>query len=121
MAFFMGITGFDGAGLSLNGYYLRPTIAYKSNTIFGGDEKLASLMENGLNISFADVLKANLAEVNRLQFVAEDQAVRFAAGETDNIHGVLIAGQKAEIALQLATAIRTKILDAYQEIIRMQI
>jgi len=34
---------------------------------------------------------------------------------------VLIAGQKADIALQLATAVRSKILDAYQEIMRMQI
>ena len=117
----MGITGFESAGLSLNGYYLRPTIAYKVSTIIGGDENLAAMLERSQNVSFTDVLKAGLAQVNELQFEAENQAVRFAAGETDNIHGVLIAGQKAEIALQLATAIRTKILDAYQEIIRMQI
>ena len=117
----MSITNFDGQGLSLNGYYLRPTIAYKTSTIFGGDEKLASMLENGLSVSFADVLKAGLGEVSNLQAEASDLAAKFAAGETDNIHQVLIAGEKADIALQLATAVRSKLLDAYQEIMRMQI
>ena len=117
----MGITNFGSAGLSMNGYYLRPTIAYKGSTIFGGEENSAPLMEKGPEVSFADMLRNGLEEVNRLQSEAESLATRFAAGETDNIHGVLIAGQKAEIAMQLAITIRTKILDAYQEIIRMQL
>ena len=117
----VGIAGADGAGLSLNGYYLRPTLAYKASTIFGGDEKLASALENGMNVSFADILKSGISQVNALQLQADDLATRFAAGETDNIHAVLIAGEKADIAFQLATAIRSKILEAYQEIMRMQI
>lgn len=117
----IGITGADNSGLTINGYYLRPSIAYKANTLFGGDGELASLLEKGFNVSFADVLKAGIAEVNSLQNEADGLSAAFAAGETDNIHEVLIAGQKADIALQLATAVRSKILDAYQEIMRMQI
>ena len=117
----MGLSGVDGKNLSLNGYYLKPTIAYKASTIFGGDEKLASLLENGINVSFTDLLKEGLGQVNSLQLASDDLAAKFAAGETDNIHEVMIAGQKADIALQLATAVRSKILEAYQEIMRMQI
>ena len=117
----MNITGADGASLSLNGYYIRPTVAYKASTIFGGDEKLAGILENGVTISFADYLKASLNEVNGLQLEASDLAAQFAAGETDNIHEVLIASEKADIALQLTTAIRSKIIEAYQEIMRMNI
>ena len=117
----MGVTGAEGMNLSMNGYYIRPTIAYKASTIFGGDEKLASLLEDGVKISFADMLKAGLSEVNGLQKEADDMAALFAAGETDNIHAVLIAGEKADIALQLTTAIRSKILEAYQEIMRINI
>ena len=117
----MGITGADGKNLSLNGYYLKPTIAYKASTIFGGDEKLASMLENGLSVSFTDMLKEGLGQVNSLQLASDDLAARFAAGETDNIHELLIAGQKADVALQLATSIRTKLIEAYQEIMRMQI
>ena len=117
----MSILGIDGTNLSINGYYLRPALAYKASTIFGGDEKIAEALESGFNVSFADLLKAGLGEVNNLQKQSDDLAVKFAAGETDNIHAVLVAGEKADIAFQLATAIRSKILDAYQEIMRMQI
>lgn len=117
----MDLTSADSSGLSLNGYYIKPSLSYKASTIFGGDEQLASLLENGVTVSFADMLKQGLGQVNSLQLESDSLSARFAAGETDNIHEVLIAGQKAEVALQLATAIRSKILDAYQEIMRMQI
>jgi len=116
----MGIPGVNNGDFSINGYYLRPTLAYKASTIFGGDENLNSLIENGLSVSFTDMLKAGIGQVNSLQLESDDLQAKFAAGETDNIHEVLIAGQKAEVALQLATAVRTKILEAYQEIMRMQ-
>jgi flagellar hook-basal body complex protein FliE len=117
----MQITDFDTNSLSINGYYLRPTIAYKTSTIFGGDENLASALDRDVVVSFADIIKTGLNEVNNLQSEADDLAVKFIAGETDNLHEVLIAGEKANVALQLATAIRSKVLEAYQEIMRMQI
>ncbi|MCX7773875.1 MAG: flagellar hook-basal body complex protein FliE, partial [Clostridia bacterium] len=45
----------------------------------------------------------------------------FIAGRTDNIHSVMIAGQKATIALQFVMEVRNKVMDAYQEIMRMQV
>ena len=117
----MPVLGADGQSLSLNGYYLRPTLAYKADTIFGGDYKLTSFTASEPGASFMDMLKAGLDEVNSLQIEAGSLADQFAAGKTDNIHAVLIAGEKADLALQFATAIRSKLLDAYQEIMRMQI
>ena len=108
--------------LSINGYYLRPSLAYKATTIVGGDEELKELLINcGGKMTFTDLLKQSLGEVNSLQFEADDWAEKFASGETDNIHQVMIASEKANIALQLATAVRSKIMDAYSEIMRMQI
>jgi len=117
----MAISNIGGSDISLNGYYLKPTVAYKASTIFGGDEKLAAMMEKGMTVSFTDILKEGLGQVNSLQFAADDLAAKFAAGETDNIHEVMIAGQKADMALQLAVALRNKLIEAYQEITRMQI
>jgi flagellar hook-basal body complex protein FliE len=112
----------DNSELSISGYYLRPTLSYKASTIFGGDESLKGLADGGgLKVSFADLLKSGLGEVNGLQLASDDIAAKFAAGETDNIHEVLIAGEKASLALELTSAIRTKVLDAYQEIMRMQL
>ena len=111
----------DKSDLSILGYYMRPTLSYKATTISGGDDELKTFFEQGCKMSFTDLLRQSLDKVNALQFEADDWATKFATGETDNIHQVMIAGQKADIALQLATAVRTKIMDAYNEIMRMQI
>lgn len=71
-------------------------------------------------ISFAEALQAALGEVNRLQLEA-DSASRDLALGLANIDEVMIAGQKAEIALRLTLAVRNKLMDAYNEIMRMQI
>ena len=42
-------------------------------------------------------------------------------GETDNIHNVMIAGSKANLALQMTIQVRNKVMDAYNEIMNMQI
>ena len=45
----------------------------------------------------------------------------FISGRTDNIHSVLIAAEKASISLQFIMEVRNKVIEAYQEIMRMQI
>jgi flagellar hook-basal body complex protein FliE len=72
-------------------------------------------------VSFGDYLKNALDNVNQLQLDSQQIGVDFAAGKTDNIHEVMIAGEKADISMQLTMQIRNKVLDAYNEIMRMQI
>jgi flagellar hook-basal body complex protein FliE len=45
----------------------------------------------------------------------------FAVGKTDNIHQVMIAAEKAKIAVNLTTAVQSKAIDAYKEIMRLQV
>ncbi len=71
--------------------------------------------------SFADFLNNAVSDVNKLQVESESLNDAFAMGKTDNIHQVMIAAEKAEIALQFTLQIRNKILDAYQEIMRMPV
>jgi len=70
---------------------------------------------------FAAVLREQLEAVNRLQLEAEQQAQRLARGEAESLHDVMIAAAKAQLALDLTVAIRNKVLEAYQEISRMQL
>ncbi|NLH96663.1 MAG: flagellar hook-basal body complex protein FliE [Clostridiaceae bacterium] len=72
-------------------------------------------------IPFADYLKLALYRTNDLLLEVDRLADDFAAGRTDNIHQVMLAGEKANIALQFTLQIRNKLLDAYNEIMRMQI
>ncbi|ABN51702.1 MAG TPA: flagellar hook-basal body complex protein FliE [Hungateiclostridium thermocellum] len=71
--------------------------------------------------SFSDYLKNAIKQVDELEKQSKAVAEDFAAGKTDNIHEVMIAAQKADIAIQFTLQIRNKILDAYNEIMRMQI
>ncbi len=71
--------------------------------------------------SFNDFLKNALDEVNKLQNESENYTKMLALGQVDNIHDVTIASEKAKIALQMTLAIRNKVVDAYKEIIRMQV
>lgn len=73
------------------------------------------------NTSFVDYLNDAIKKVNDMILESDKAAEDFASGKTDNIHQVMIAMEKADIALQFTMQIRNKILDAYNEIMRMQI
>ena len=77
--------------------------------------------EINATVSFKDFLNEAISKVNKLQIDAQTLSDDFAAGRTDNIHEVMIAAAKADIALQFTLQIRNKIVDAYNEIMRMQI
>ena len=72
-------------------------------------------------IPFADYLNEAINNTNQLILDSDKLANEFAVGTIDNIHQVVIAAQKADLALQFTMQIRNKILEAYSEIMRMQI
>lgn len=84
------------------------------------DKKLSS-GEEAQGVDFSQFLNEALNKVNDMQLESDNLTNEFAAGKTDNIHQVLIAAEKADISLQLTMQIRNKIMDAYSEIMRMQI
>ena len=71
--------------------------------------------------SFGQYLVDALKETNSLQQKSDAMNAALAAGEVDDISQVVIAGQKAEIALQLTMQVRDRALSAYQELMRMQV
>ncbi|NLM09515.1 MAG: flagellar hook-basal body complex protein FliE [Clostridiaceae bacterium] len=83
-----------------------------------------SALNEGLKeekVSFKDVLMNEIYRVSELEKTADAITADFISGKTDNIHSVLIAAEKASIALQLMIEIRDKVIDAYNEIMRMQV
>ena len=71
--------------------------------------------------SFGEMLTKAIDSVNRQELEAQRAALLLASGEITDIHTVTIAAQKAELALDLALAVRNKVLEAYQEVMRMQV
>ncbi|MGN0290970.1 MAG: flagellar hook-basal body complex protein FliE [Lachnospiraceae bacterium] len=74
--------------------------------------------------SFDNVFQSMLGmvgETNELQNDAESAEIQFALGESVNTHDLQIAQEKANVALQYTVAVRDKVLEAYKEIMNMQI
>lgn len=70
---------------------------------------------------FSDYLKDALNNVNDLQTQSREATVQMMAGQVEDISDVAIASEKAGLAFQLTLQVRNKVLEAYQEIMRMQV
>lgn len=82
----------------------------------GGENKLAEGQK-----AFGEVLNDSLKEVNELQMKADQAIEDFATGQTKNVHETMIALNKADTAFRMTMQVKNKIVEAYQEIIRMQV
>jgi flagellar hook-basal body complex protein FliE len=71
--------------------------------------------------NFMDLLQRSLEQVNHDQHVADHAIKEMIAGRTKNVHETMLAVEQAEISLKLMMQVRNKILDAYNEIMRMQV
>lgn len=71
--------------------------------------------------SFANFLKDAIQQVNDQQVAADQLTDKLVKGENVDLHQVMIAAQKAGISLQLAVEVRNKAVEAYQEMMRMQV
>jgi flagellar hook-basal body complex protein FliE len=70
---------------------------------------------------FASLLAGGIDKLQGLQSNADDLALKAATGDLTNVHDYMIASNEAQLATQLTTAIRNKAVDAFNEIMRMQV
>lgn len=77
--------------------------------------------ESAGKASFRDLLEKSLGEINDLQSVAEEKIRKFATGEVTDLREVMVAVEEANLAFQFTLQMRNKIVEAYQEISRLQV
>ena len=70
---------------------------------------------------FGEIFKQALGEVNAAQAESDKLTNQLVTGEVKDIHEVMIASQKASLSLQLTLQVRNKVVEAYQEVMRMQV
>ena len=70
--------------------------------------------------SFGAQLESILEDVESKQLDAREQSIKAAAGEA-SLHDVALALEKADISIRLLSKGREKVVNAYQEIMRMQV
>jgi flagellar hook-basal body complex protein FliE len=71
--------------------------------------------------AFSDLLNQALSSVTSTETAAQNEGLALLTGNNQNIHNVVLSAEKAEIALRLTLQVRNKVLDAYNEIMRMQV
>lgn len=62
-----------------------------------------------------------VSKVNDLQTQSDKSIQALASGENKNLHEVMISMEKASISFQFMSSVRNKALEAYQEVMRMQV
>lgn len=72
------------------------------------------------NVNFQSLLVNALHQVEAAQKESMVMTNKLITGEVDDLHQVMIAAQKASITLDLTVQVRNKVVEAYQEIMRMQ-
>jgi flagellar hook-basal body complex protein FliE len=70
---------------------------------------------------FGDTFGQAVKSLDALQKEADAQSARLAAGESVEVHDVMLAYDRASLTMQLAVQVRNKLVEAYQDIMRMQV
>lgn len=99
---------------SVNSDAIKKTLSSMQGSAEGteGENLFDSLLDAAIN---------NINETNGYVSDKENEQLKLAMGITENTHDLSIATQKAETALAYTVAVRDKLLEAYKEIINMQI
>lgn len=76
--------------------------------------------ENG-NVSFANVLKSAIEKVNDAEYESNIKSEALAEGKVDDLHDVMLSAQKANLMVETSVQFQQKVIDTYNEVMRMQI
>lgn len=116
----MAIGGIDfGTRMSSLESKIGNTDLREKSEISRGTETTGS--ESGNSVTFGDFLSKMVQEANQSQLTADQKLQDVAVGRNKDLHGAMIAMEKADINFKLLTQVRNKVIDAYREIMRMQV
>lgn len=86
-----------------------------------GKPKAAETAETSFADVLAEAIKRGIEATEQSQLDAEAKARQLATGEIQDIAEAMIASERANLTLGVAIAVRNKVVEAYQEIMRLQI
>ncbi len=76
---------------------------------------------DGAPKTFADAMGKLMRDANETQVAANEAAQEVAAGRNKDLHGAMLSMEKADLQFRLLAQVRNKVIDAYREIMRMQV
>jgi len=98
------------------------TVNLLQNNVLDVILKQNSPKDNKANApKFSETLKDMISQVDDLQKNSAKSIENFVAGKEGNLHEVVSAMEEAQLSFQLMIEIRNKLLESYQELMRMQV
>lgn len=73
------------------------------------------------DLSFGNLMTEQLNRLNELQIEADESVRSLALGDAENVHDVMIKAEEAKMALELAVQVRNKLVESYQEVMKLQL
>ncbi len=83
--------------------------------------RTAPKSKGGDDASFGKILNEVLTDANAKQLEADQSVQSLLAGETQDVNQVMVAMAKADVSFRMMLEVRNKLIDAYQEVMRMQV
>lgn len=113
-------------------------IEFGNRQVFGGGDASIRLRESrerlveeaaevsegastGETKTFGDVIRGMVKDANESQIHADLKMQDVAAGRSKDLHGAVLAMEKADVQFRMITQVRNKVIEAYREILRMQV
>lgn len=106
--------------MNINQFIPSSSIAKLDSIVGANTNNNVNTDANG-GLDFSSILKDKLDGVNAQQVAADNITTQFIQGDNVDVHQVMLSGQEAQMSLQLAVQVRNKIVEAYQELNRMQV
>ena len=71
--------------------------------------------------SFGDLVSEGLRQVGNQLQTSQADLQRLASGDVENLHQIMIRMEEARLSFQLMLQVRNRLLESYQEVMRMQV
>lgn len=105
----------EGDGMEITPLAMTP-VQMRAKSHLGETQEVGELVK-----TFGEFLVDELKKTNELQLESDKLNAALAAGRVEDISQVVVASQKADLALQLTLQLRNRATSAYQELMRMQV
>lgn len=76
---------------------------------------------NSATAPFRSMFQDAVSDVQKTDADLGNQVYQMASGQSDNLHNILIASQKANLSVDMVVELRNKLLDAYKELININV
>jgi flagellar hook-basal body complex protein FliE len=99
------------------------TFPFRTSQVGTGEAPRRGVQSSGSGTAseFARGLGRALDELSKVQDQADAMVTKLVTGQAEDIHSVILAVERANLSIQMAVQVRNKVLEAYQEIMHMQV